>query len=59
MRVFIITPGNEGITETDALPTELPPQGFVWVACARHEFETLIAPIQATLQQLCGTQLVD
>ena len=59
MRVFTIVSGSEGVTETDALPTELPPHGFVWVACARHEFETLLAPIQATLQQLCGTQLVD
>ena len=60
MRVFTITAnGSQGVTETDALPTTLPPQGFVWVACTRHEFEALLAPIQATLQQLCGTQLVD
>ena len=59
MRVFKITPGSEGVTETDALPTELPPQGFIWIACARREFEVMLAPIQATLQQLCGTQLVD
>ena len=59
MRVFKITPGSEGVTETDALPTELPAQGFIWIACARREFEVMLAPIQATLQQLCGTQLVD
>lgn len=59
MRVFTITPGSQGISEGDALPSALPAQGFVWIACARHEFETLLAPIQATLQQLCGTQLVD
>ena len=59
MRVFTITPGNQGITETDALPDELPAQGFVWIACARHEFELMLAPLQATLQLLCGTQLVD
>ena len=59
MRVFTISANGHGVIETDSLPTVLPPQGFVWVACARHEFETLLAPIQATLHQLCGTQLVD
>ena len=59
MRVFTILSGSQGVTETDVLPTELPTQGFVWIACARREFEVLLAPIQATLQLLCGTQLVD
>ena len=59
MRVFTITPGSEGVTETDTLPTELPAQGFIWIACARREFEVMLEPVQATLQQLCGTQLVD
>ena len=59
MRVFTITAGSHGLVETDALPAELPPQGFVWIACARREFEVMLSPIQATLQQLCGTQLVD
>ena len=59
MRVFHITPGQQRISETDALPTELPAQGFVWIACARREFEVLQVQIQATLQSLCGTPLVD
>ena len=59
MRVFNISPGNQRIVETDALPTELPAQGFVWIACARREFEVLQAQVQATLQTLCGTPLVD
>ena len=59
MRVFTITPGSQGVLETDALPTELPAQGFVWIACARREFEVMLEPIQASLQHLCGTQLVD
>jgi magnesium transporter len=58
MRVFNII-GNQGIDETDALPTALPAQGFVWIAFARREFEVLQAQIQTTLQSLCGTQLVD
>ena len=59
MRVFHITSGSNGIQETDTLPTQLPEQGFVWIACARREFEVMQAHIQASLQNLCGTQLVD
>ena len=59
MRVFNITSGGPGITETDSLPTQLPAQGFIWVACSRSEFEQLQAQIQAMLLALCGTQLVD
>jgi magnesium transporter len=59
MRVFTISNTNQGVVETDALPTQLPDQGFVWIACARREFEVMQAQIQAALQNLCGTQLVD
>lgn len=59
MRVFTITGGNQGVAETNELPTQLPEQGMVWIACARREFEVIQAQIQATLQNLCGTQLVD
>jgi len=59
MRVFSISAASQGISETDTLPAELPAQGFVWIACARREFEVMQAQIQATLQALCGTQLVD
>ena len=59
MRVFTIISAKHSVTETDALPTQLPTQGFVWIACARREFEVLQASIQATLLALCGTQLVD
>ncbi len=59
MRVFTITPGNLGIAETDELPTTIPAQGLAWIACSRSEFELRQAQIQATLQSLCGTQLVD
>ena len=44
MRVFHISAGGSpGVTETEALPTQLPAQGFVWIACARREFEVLQA----------------
>ena len=59
MRVFTIPTGGQSVTETDAMPAQLPPQGFIWVACTRREFEVMQAQIQASLQHLCGTQLVD
>ena len=63
MRVFNISAGGQRITETDTLPTQLPDAsgtpGFIWIACARREFEVLQPQIQATLQNLCGAQLVD
>ena len=59
MRVFAISTVHKGVTETDALPAELPTLGFVWIACARSEFEAMLPRIQVSLQNLCGTQLVD
>ncbi len=59
MRIFHINTNAQGITETDSLPTQLPEQGFIWIACGRREFEVQQAQVQATLQSLCGTQLVD
>ena len=59
MRVFTISPASQGLSETDSLPTELAAQGFVWIACGRREFEVMLPQIQARLQLLCGTQLVD
>jgi magnesium transporter len=61
MRIFTIN-GHQ-VAETDDLAAlsevRVPEQGFVWIACARHEFEALQGKIQATLQSLSGTQLVD
>jgi len=57
MRIFSISPS--GVTETDTLPTQAPAQGFVWLACARGEFEAMHAQIQTTLQALTGSTLVD
>ena len=37
----------------------LPEHGYVWIACARAQFEALQAQLQATLQALTGTQLLD
>ena len=57
MRVFSIS--SNALTETSELPSQLPTQGHVWIACTRQEFEAHLAQIQATLQTLCGLQLVD
>jgi magnesium transporter len=57
MRIFSIS--HSGIAEANALPLTLPESGYVWIACARREFEVMQAQIQASLQALCGMQLVD
>jgi len=57
MRIFTIN--GPLVAETSLLPTAPPRAGFLWIACARREFETQQPQIQATLQQLCGMQLVD
>ncbi|MEI8170955.1 MAG: magnesium transporter CorA family protein [Rhodoferax sp.] len=61
MRIFTIH--GTSVTESDALgpllTARLPDQGYLWIACARREFEVLQAQIQSTLQALCGMQLVD
>jgi magnesium transporter len=61
MRIFHIQ--THSVTESQTLePLQaqgLPEQGFVWIACARREFEVLQSEVQSTLQSLCGHQLVD
>ena len=57
MRIFHIS--GTAIQEQSTLPTSLPEQGFLWIATARPEFDAQLAQLQATLQALCGLQLVD
>ncbi len=61
MRIFNIQ--AHGVTESQELQAlcaaGLPAQGFVWVACARREFEVQQGQVQAMLQAVCGQQLVD
>ncbi len=57
MRIFHIHSG--GVQELAALPTQMPAQGFVWIACARPAFQAQLAEVQASLQALVGLQLVD
>ncbi len=57
MRVFTISAAS--VSESAAVPAQLPAQGHVWIACTRQEFERDWAALQAQLQVLCGVQLVD
>jgi magnesium transporter len=57
MRVFTIQSGE--VRETDALPPALTARGFIWAACDRSEFELGLGDIQASLQTLAGSTLVD
>jgi Mg2+ and Co2+ transporter CorA len=57
VRVFNITPHK--VAEQSDLPTALPEIGYVWVALARREFEVTQGAVQAMLQKLCGSTLVD
>ena len=61
MRIFAIQ--GDTVQESDSLQSlqdgGLPPQGFVWIACERAEFEAQLAPLQSTLQGLCGLQVLD
>jgi magnesium transporter len=43
----------------DGLPAELPAAGFVWIGCARPEFESRLAELQDALQRWTGGPLVD
>jgi Mg2+ and Co2+ transporter CorA len=57
MRIFHVA--AEHFTELPELPAEPPPGGFVWVGCARHEFERHQGDLQAMLQRWAGGPLVD
>lgn len=57
MRIFHIHSG--GVQELAELPTQMPAQGFVWIACARPAFQAQLTEVQASLQALVGLQLVD
>ncbi|AVS94927.1 magnesium transporter CorA family protein [Paracidovorax avenae] len=57
IRVFHI--GPQGAKELDAIPQQVPAQGFVWIACTRAVFGERLPALQAALQSLAGLQLVD
>jgi len=61
MRIFSIQ--GDAVQESSSLQSleegGLPSLSFVWIACERREFETQLAPLQSTLQALCGLQVLD
>jgi Mg2+ and Co2+ transporter CorA len=57
MRVFHL--GSDQFVELGALPSALPESGFLWIGCARPEFERRLAELQAAMQRWNLGQLVD
>ena len=61
MRIFDIRANS--VAESNDLATlhgfESDTPGYLWIACSRAEFQVQQADIQATLQTLCGVQLLD
>jgi Mg2+ and Co2+ transporter CorA len=57
MRVFHVS--AEQFRELDALPPDLPGEGYLWIGVARQVFEGRCAELQAALQRWTGGQLVD
>jgi Mg2+ and Co2+ transporter CorA len=61
MRTFTINAGQVlEVAQLDLLTKEgLAPQSFVWISCTLAQFNAQQQAVQACLQRLCGTQLVD
>ena len=57
VRVFTITGAR--VEAGQALPEQLPAQGYVWISCSRTAFESELSRIQSTLERLTGRALVD
>jgi Mg2+ and Co2+ transporter CorA len=57
MQVFSIH--ADQMSESDQLPTQLPEQGFLWMAFSRREFEIMQGRVQQVLGALCGAQIYE
>ena len=57
MRIFSISPA--GVTETEALPSQPPANGYVWITCTRTELDARQAEIQVTLVTLSDATLME
>jgi magnesium transporter len=49
----------DSFTELDTLPRELPATGYLWIGCARAEFEANADALQGLLAHWSGAPLVD
>ena len=60
MQVFVIHGTSVGQDPAPLLETlRLPERGFLWLTCSLEELKHRQSALQATLQRLCGVQLVD
>jgi Mg2+ and Co2+ transporter CorA len=57
MRIFHVT--SEQFTELDALPADMPADGYLWIGSARREFEVDTELLQSALLRWTDSQLVD
>jgi magnesium transporter len=57
MHIFHVA--AELFAELDALPDNLPPAGYLWIATARREFELNVGTLQSALQRWTGSQLFE
>jgi hypothetical protein len=57
LRIFHIAAGQ--VSESAQWPQQMPEQGFIWLAIGRAVLQEQLDEVQATLQRLCGQQLVD
>ena len=57
MRVFTVSGTRVEVSQD--LPEQMPPQGYVWIACSRAAFEARLPSIQQALERLTGLSLVD
>ncbi|WP_442594752.1 magnesium transporter CorA family protein [Parapusillimonas sp. JC17] len=58
LRAFLICPGRS-VATLDALPAEIPDNGFVWLAFERAAFSADIGELQAWLDRHTGIPLLD
>lgn len=56
-RIFHILPTK--VVELEQLPQAAPQEGFYWVAFSRSTLKEDLAPLQQTVQQVTGLQVVD
>jgi magnesium transporter len=57
VRVFHV--GGDQFVELATLPEGLPAHGFLWIGCARREFERGVEEVQAALLRWTGGTIVD
>ncbi len=61
MRIFSFSGGLsvESSDLNDLTPQNIKDKGFIWIACARKEFEAIQEEIQLTLSRLVSMQILD